>query len=556
MERRPKIFPKELVHFPRKGHQNKTPSVLLPCPPHRVSPLWEHRCYKNRTEIITHPDQKGSSPSTSAHKADVSLGEGDKTRPGPASRAHLDSHTGSKSGPVTTAQPTKPSLRHRRSQVRTATMLLGINKKGDRPTASTSSHCLKDWSKAKSLKPPDLAKVLKKSHSDLCPRNMVSLSGYTKSESRTLTLSSHPEQKNKGTSAPSPGHKTTFLREVESWEEAVMPLTDDQITSVADKDHDSVPLLNQVNPEFWDTPNVVSEAKDLPDPNIPFMLQAEQDLREKMTEEMEYQAIIPASRHHETTHLLSASQDGSSDRWAKLTPSPSHQEEATPRLFANVSVQTDQTSLLHVSVQTEEGSWPTMLLGINHQVTTCIGSAHGATSPLDLNPKMTVSGLNDYPIAPQNSVHQVTGNIVDINPLLRLQAERDALGEMEQETDLDQVTKKELDLTLTTGTYTHPVFPVKAYRIRLYHSLTIKPSLKPTLNSQLKTPQTLLLMSVLKWCKSPWKSHQRQKANSLQLHQSKILTQHLQWASRKIKYSLLSIISSVYPVLTISQRVS
>uniref|UniRef100_A0A7N4PUU7 Uncharacterized protein n=1 Tax=Sarcophilus harrisii TaxID=9305 RepID=A0A7N4PUU7_SARHA len=441
MERRPKIFPKELVHFPRKGHQNKTPSVLLPCPPHRVSPLWEHRCYKNRTEIIPHPDQKGTSPSTSAHKADIPLGEGDKTRTGPASRAHLDSQTGSKSGPTTPAQPTKPSLRHRRSQVRTATLLLGFNKKGDRPTASTSSHCLKDWSKAKSLKPPDLAKVLKKSHSDLCPRNMVSLAEYTKSEARTLTLSSsHPQQKNKGTSAPSPSHHATFLREVESWEESAMPLTDDQTTSVPDKDHDTAPLLNQVNSEFWDTPNAVSKAKDLPDPNIPFILRAEQDLREKMTEKMEYQAITPASRHHEKMHLLSAPQDGSSDRWVKLVPSPSHQTEATQRLFVNVSVQTDQTSLLHASVQTEEGMWQTMLLGINHQATTCVGSAHGATSPLDLNPKMTVSGLNHHPTAPQSPVYQLTGNMVDINPPLTLQAERDALEEMEQEIDVEQVT--------------------------------------------------------------------------------------------------------------------
>ncbi|XP_051841527.1 uncharacterized protein LOC127554210 isoform X2 [Antechinus flavipes] len=440
-----KLMADEPSIMPSPGHRNE-PGCLLDSDHHFLTHSSPNHFpkifpgYKNRTEIIPHPDQKGTSPSTSAHKADIPLGEGDKNRTGPASRGHLDSQTGGKSGPATTAQPTKPSLRHRRSQVRTASMLLGFNKKGDRPTASTSSHCLKDWSKAKSLKPPDLAKVLKKSHSDLCPRNMVSLAGYTKSESKTLTLSSsHPEQKNKGTSAPSPSHQATFLREVESWEEAVTPLIDDQTILVADKNHDVAPLLSQINSEFWDTPNAVSKAKDLPDPNIPFMLQTEQDLREKMTEEMEYQAITPASRHHETTHLLSAPQDGSSDRWVKLAPSPPHQAEATPRLFANVSVQTDQTSLLHASVQTEEGIWQTMLMGINHQAATQVGSAHGATSPLELNPNMTVSGLNHHPTASQNPVYQ-TGNMVDINPPLILQAEGDALGEMEQEIELDQVT--------------------------------------------------------------------------------------------------------------------
>ncbi|XP_074090370.1 uncharacterized protein LOC141521567 [Macrotis lagotis] len=41
MGRRPWTFPKDLVQFPRKSHCNQAKSVLLPCPPHWISPLWE-----------------------------------------------------------------------------------------------------------------------------------------------------------------------------------------------------------------------------------------------------------------------------------------------------------------------------------------------------------------------------------------------------------------------------------------------------------------------------------------------------------------------------------
>ncbi|XP_072469722.1 uncharacterized protein [Notamacropus eugenii] len=590
MERRSRIFPRELVHFPRKGLQNKTPSVLLPCPPHRISPLWEHSCklkteqvphlsyqtrvietssvhtffkdaerasstqvlkrltisshvshidhktmavllpclhhrglaksfprhryhalatvmpfprsnfratkttlrltvdeqylmplpghqnqpncvldtgyqfldqsspdhlpkifpdYKNWTEAVTHLDQKALSPTTPSHKAEVPLCEGEKTRLGPICRPCLESQTEVTPGPLTTTQQNKTSLRHRRNQVRAATMLLGFTKKGDRPTASTSSYSLKDWSRGKGLKSPDLAKVLKKSHSDLYPRNTVSLVGCTNPESRSLTSSLvHHDQKTRVATVPNPGHQAEGIQdstaqiilpmEVESWEEGTAPRTDDQATSVAGQDHEATPLLNQDSPEHWTIPTSVSEAKDLPDPNIHFTLQVEKDQQEQMNEETEHHAKIPASKHLETTCPPSVPQASSSDPWLKLTPSPPHQAEVTQCLFAHVSVQTDQGPITHTSVQTEQESWQMMSSRIDHQATAFISSDHGTIPPMDLNSEMICSGFNHHPTPTQSPDHQVTGNLVDTNPPVTLQTGQDHLGEMEQEIDLER----------------------------------------------------------------------------------------------------------------------
>ncbi|XP_016289027.2 mucin-2-like isoform X1 [Monodelphis domestica] len=52
MGRRPRIFPKELVQFPQNSLYHKASSVLLPCPPHRISPFWEKE-YKSRAELMS-----------------------------------------------------------------------------------------------------------------------------------------------------------------------------------------------------------------------------------------------------------------------------------------------------------------------------------------------------------------------------------------------------------------------------------------------------------------------------------------------------------------------
>ncbi|XP_072469726.1 uncharacterized protein [Notamacropus eugenii] len=53
MPRRHRIFPKDLVQFPRKSHCHQIKSVLLPCPPHRISPLWE-KDHLSSTEQMSH----------------------------------------------------------------------------------------------------------------------------------------------------------------------------------------------------------------------------------------------------------------------------------------------------------------------------------------------------------------------------------------------------------------------------------------------------------------------------------------------------------------------
>ncbi|XP_007493953.2 uncharacterized protein LOC103104522 isoform X2 [Monodelphis domestica] len=419
MERRSRIFPKEIAHFPRKGLQNNSSSVLLPCPPHQISPLWEqshssridqmphlgyqardpetstppflrtaeresspqvfqhlpeesqlpqddhktmavllpylhHRglakpsprhkyraspsvmpfprsnfrakktvlkltadeqCtvspprspnqadysldpdhlaldhsgldhlpkifpgYKNRAEAITHLGQK----------AEVLLYEGDESSPRSAYRPSLDYQTGPTPGPLTTMQQTKASLRHRRHHVRASTLLLGFTKKGDRPV-SASSHGLKDRSRATVFKPPDLARVLKESHSDLCPKEIISLLRYANSEySLTPSLSDQdqsPDQEAEEMQAPTA--EDASLIEVE----ATSLSGDYQTTAAAGLDHGvtpppSVKLQDLIH---WSAPTPASEA--LPDPNVLFTLQAEQ---EKMAERMEHQAIIPAA---------------------------------------------------------------------------------------------------------------------------------------------------------------------------------------------------------------------------------------------------------------------
>ncbi|XP_074070898.1 uncharacterized protein LOC141507281 [Macrotis lagotis] len=578
MERKPRIFPKELVHFPRKGLQNKTKSVLLPCPPHRISPLWEktyktrteqvphlsyqakvtetssaspflrdakrlssiavprkiassshlphtdlkamttllpclHRglaktsprhkhnaftsvmpfprsnCkvkktalkfsdkqylmplpdyknnldylldldqisldnsgsdhlpkifpgYKNRTEAITNPDQKALAP-IPYH---VSLCEGDKTGSGLVCRPCLDSQTEATPESLTTTQYTKTSLRNKQNQVRAASMVLGFNKKGDKPTSPNSSHCPKNWFSAKTIKSLDLFKMLEKSYSDPRPKNMVSLA-YP--ESRFLTSSfSHHNQKTRVTIVTSPDHQAehiqvatsqvTLSMGAEPWEEISLPRADDQTATMADQDHVATFLLNQDSSEDCTISSSVSEAEDLQDPNIHFRFQAEQDQQGKMTEEMEHQAIIPEDKHHETTNPFLVLQDTSAGQWVKLSPS---QIKTTQRLFGHISVQTDQKSFTHASVQTEQESWQTISSRIDHQITILIGSDHGTTPSLGLNPKVENSDLNYHTTSAQIPDHQVTGNIA-INPPVTLQARQDHLGEMEQEIDLDGI---------------------------------------------------------------------------------------------------------------------
>ncbi|XP_007493949.2 uncharacterized protein LOC103103701 [Monodelphis domestica] len=52
--RRHGLFPNaaDLVHFPRKAFFNQATSVLVPCPPHWISPLWEQEYPKSRAERI------------------------------------------------------------------------------------------------------------------------------------------------------------------------------------------------------------------------------------------------------------------------------------------------------------------------------------------------------------------------------------------------------------------------------------------------------------------------------------------------------------------------
>ncbi|XP_020841723.1 uncharacterized protein LOC110208181 [Phascolarctos cinereus] len=55
MGRKHRIFPKDLVQFPQSSHWYPANSVLLPCPPHRISPLWE-KDHLSQTEQMSHLD--------------------------------------------------------------------------------------------------------------------------------------------------------------------------------------------------------------------------------------------------------------------------------------------------------------------------------------------------------------------------------------------------------------------------------------------------------------------------------------------------------------------
>ncbi|XP_068921142.1 uncharacterized protein [Petaurus breviceps papuanus] len=52
MGRRHRMFPKELVQFPQNSLYHQASSVLLPCPPHRISPFWEKK-YQSRAERMS-----------------------------------------------------------------------------------------------------------------------------------------------------------------------------------------------------------------------------------------------------------------------------------------------------------------------------------------------------------------------------------------------------------------------------------------------------------------------------------------------------------------------
>ncbi|XP_051841514.1 uncharacterized protein LOC127554205 isoform X3 [Antechinus flavipes] len=56
----------ELIQFPQNSLYRQTSSVLLPCPPHRISPFWEKE-YQSRTELMSLLHQT-SSTSQSSHR--------------------------------------------------------------------------------------------------------------------------------------------------------------------------------------------------------------------------------------------------------------------------------------------------------------------------------------------------------------------------------------------------------------------------------------------------------------------------------------------------------
>ncbi|XP_020841726.2 uncharacterized protein LOC110208183 [Phascolarctos cinereus] len=61
MGRRYRIFPKELVQFPQNSFCHQASSVLLPCPPHRISPFWEKE-YQSRADLVSLLNQTSSTP--------------------------------------------------------------------------------------------------------------------------------------------------------------------------------------------------------------------------------------------------------------------------------------------------------------------------------------------------------------------------------------------------------------------------------------------------------------------------------------------------------------
>ncbi|XP_072469729.1 uncharacterized protein [Notamacropus eugenii] len=61
MGRRHRIFPKELVQFPQNSLYHQASSVLLPCPPHRISPFWEKE-YRSKAELTSLLKQPSGTP--------------------------------------------------------------------------------------------------------------------------------------------------------------------------------------------------------------------------------------------------------------------------------------------------------------------------------------------------------------------------------------------------------------------------------------------------------------------------------------------------------------